>query len=177
MPNLLTCARVALVPVVAAVILVDPRGWKLAAVLFGIAAISDVLDGHIARARGCVSNFGIVMDPVADKLLVGAALISLTAVDRVSPLVAAVIIGRELAVSGLRLRAAREGLLIPASSFGKAKMALQVAMVLTLMAVGTGPSWAEALVYSTVGLTIASALDYYAAYRTRARPAPAAARG
>ena len=177
MPNILTCARVALVPVIATVILLDPRDWKLATALFAVAAISDALDGYIARARGCVSNFGIVMDPVADKLLVGAALIALAYVDRVSPIVAAVIIGREAAVSALRMRAGREGLLIPASSFGKAKMALQVAMVVALMAVGTGPAWAEALVYATVGLTIASGIDYYAAYRTRATPAPAAARG
>jgi len=168
LPNAITCARIALVPVVALVILTTPENWELGAAVFAIAAISDALDGRIARARGCVSTFGTMMDPVADKLLIGAALISLAYVGRAAAWVAAAVIARELAVSALRLHAGRRGgVLIAASSLGKAKMALQVAMVVVLMAVGMDPAWVQALVYATVGFTIASGLDYFAAYRRR----------
>lgn len=166
-PNMLTCARIALVPVVALVILASPENWVLGASVFAVAAISDALDGRIARARNCVSTFGTMMDPVADKLLVGAALISLAYVGRAAAWVAAAVIARELAVSALRLHASRRGLLIAASPLGKAKMALQVAMVVVLMAAGMEPAWVQAFVYATVGFTIASGFDYFAAYRRR----------
>ena len=173
-PNVLTCARIALVPVVALVILASPDNWVLGATVFAVAAISDALDGRIARARGCVSAFGTMMDPVADKLLVGAALISLAYVGRAAAWVAVAVIARELAVSALRLHASRRGLLIAASPLGKAKMALQVAMVVVVMAAGMDPAWVQAIVYATVGFTIASGFDYFAAYRRRElAPVPA----
>lgn len=173
-PNLITCARIALVPVVALVILTTPENWELGVAIFAIAAISDALDGRIARARGCVSTFGTMMDPVADKLLIGAALISLAYVGHAAIWVGAAVIARELAVSGLRLHAGRRGVLIAASPLGKAKMALQVAMVVALMGFGMDPAWVQALVYATVGFTIASGFDYFAAYR-RGELMPAAA--
>ena len=166
-PNMLTCARIALVPVVALVIVSSPENWVLGASVFAVAAISDALDGRIARARNCISTFGTMMDPVADKLLVGAALISLAYVGRAAAWVAAAVIARELAVSALRLYAGRRGLLIAASPLGKAKMALQVAMVVVLMAAGMDAAWVQAVVYATVGFTIASGFDYFAAYRRR----------
>ena len=173
-PNLITCARIALVPVVALVILTTPENWELGVAIFAIAAISDALDGRIARARGCESAFGTMMDPVADKLLIGAALVSLAYVGHAAIWVGAAVIARELAVSGLRLHAGRRGVLIAASPLGKAKMALQVAMVVALMAFGMDPAWVQALVYATVGFTIASGFDYFAAYR-RGELVPAAA--
>lgn len=166
-PNALTCARIALVPVVVLVIVSSPENWMLGAGVFALAAISDALDGRIARARGCVSTFGTMMDPVADKLLVGAALISLAYVGRAAAWVGAAVIARELAVSALRVHAGRRGILIAASPLGKAKMALQVGMVVVLMAFGMDPFWVQALVYATVGFTIASGFDYFAAYRRR----------
>jgi CDP-diacylglycerol--glycerol-3-phosphate 3-phosphatidyltransferase len=179
LPNILTCLRVALVPVVAVVILNDADEWVAGAIVFAVASITDALDGNIARARGCVSRFGTFMDPVADKLLVGAALISLSAVDRASVLLPVVIIAREIAVTALRLHARGHRLEISASPLGKAKMALQVAMVVSLMALTTETAWVQGLVYTTVGMTIFSGLDYYAAYRramrpVRARPVPIA---
>jgi CDP-diacylglycerol--glycerol-3-phosphate 3-phosphatidyltransferase len=169
-PNALTSLRVALVPLVAVVILTTPEQWETCAVVFAIAAVTDALDGHIARARRCISRFGTFMDPLADKLLVGTALVSLAAVDRVHVLVPVVIIAREVAVTGLRLHARRHGLEISASPLGKAKMALQVTLVLSLMALTTETTWVQGLVYMTVGLTILSALDYFVAYRRVMRP-------
>jgi len=159
------------VPVVAAVILTMPEEWEIAVAVFAFAAISDALDGHIARARGCITTFGTMMDPVADKLLVGAALIALAAVDRVSLLVVAAIVARELIVSLMRLHAKRRELVIAASPLGKAKMACQVAMVIALMAAGPDPVAVQVLVYATVAVTLGSALDYFLAYRRRLRPA------
>jgi CDP-diacylglycerol--glycerol-3-phosphate 3-phosphatidyltransferase len=173
-PNALTSLRVALVPLVTVVILTTPHEWEICAAVFAIAAVTDALDGHIARARGCISRFGTFMDPIADKLLIGAALVALAAVDRAHVLVPLVIIAREVAVTGLRLHARRHGLEISASPLGKAKMALQVAMVLSLMALTTGTTWVQGLVYMTVGLTILSGLDYFAAYRRAMRPVRAA---
>ena len=175
LPNLLTCLRVALVPVVAVVILTTPDEWVVGAVVFAIAAVTDALDGHIARARGCISSFGTFMDPVADKLLIGAALIALTAVGRASVLLPVVIIAREVAVTVLRLHARSHRLEISASPLGKAKMALQVAMVVSLMALTTDTTWVQGLVYITVGMTIFSGLDYFAAYRRAMRPVRARA--
>jgi CDP-diacylglycerol--glycerol-3-phosphate 3-phosphatidyltransferase len=171
LPNVLTCARIALVPVVAVVILTTPENWQVGAVVFALAAVTDALDGYIARARGCISTFGTMMDPVADKLLVGTALIALAVQGVVDPLVPLVVIAREVAVTGLRVHARRKSLEIPASQLGKAKMAMQVGQILSLMAIGTDAAWVQAFVYTTVGLTIASGLDYYAAYRRALRPA------
>jgi CDP-diacylglycerol--glycerol-3-phosphate 3-phosphatidyltransferase len=170
LPNVLTCLRVALVPVVFALLLEMPDDWQLGAVVFALASVSDALDGRIARARGCVSTFGTLMDPLADKLLVGAALVALVAVDRAPAWVAVVIIAREVAVSALRGRAKTTGLVIGASHLGKVKMVFQVAMILALMAVGIDSNWVEGLVYTTVGVTIASGLDYYYGYRRSMLP-------
>jgi CDP-diacylglycerol--glycerol-3-phosphate 3-phosphatidyltransferase len=166
---------VALVPVVVAVILTDPDEWKIGAAVFALASVTDALDGYIARARRCISRFGTFMDPVADKLLIGAALVSLSVVDRAIWVLPAVIIAREVAVTMLRLHARRHRLEISASPLGKAKMALQVAMVVSLMALTTDTAWVQGLVYMTVGLTILSGLDYYAAYRRAMRPVRARA--
>jgi len=173
LPNLLTSLRVALVPVVFVVLLEDPDDWQVGAVVFAVAAVSDALDGRIARARGCVSTFGTLMDPLADKLLVGAALVALFAVGRAAAWVAVIIIAREVAVSALRARAKATGLVIGASHLGKVKMVFQVAMILSLTALGTGPNWVQGLVYTTVGVTIASGLDYYWGYRRGMLPAHA----
>lgn len=164
-PNVLTGARVLLAPVVTVLILTSPDGWEAAIAVFALAAASDALDGRIARARNCVSTFGTLVDPVADKILIGSALVALATVGRVGPAVAVVVIAREVAVTLLRMRAVRQGLLIPASRFGKVKMVAQVALVVALMGAGSTASWVQVLLYATVALTVASAIDYFAAYR------------
>jgi CDP-diacylglycerol---glycerol-3-phosphate 3-phosphatidyltransferase len=177
LPNALTVARVLVVPPLVLFVLESQDGSSLAAAaLFAAAALTDALDGHLARSRNSVTTFGKVADPIADKLLVGAALISLVAVNRVAAWIAAIIMAREIAVSALRAVAGREGLVISASRFGKAKMALQVAMILVLIAAPAASAlWVQALVYLTVAVTVASGVDYFVAFRRRG-PAPLAVR-
>ena len=170
LPNALTVVRILLVPVlVVALLETTPGGSVLAAAVFATAALTDGLDGYIARHRRSVTTFGKVMDPVADKLLVAAALIVLVSVERLEAWVAMVIIAREFAVSGLRVAAGQqEGLVIPASRLGKVKTLVQVAAVLALIAVpDTGAAWVQALVYATVAVTVVSGVDYFLNVRRR----------
>ena len=140
LPNALTLSRIFVVPLLVAVLLTPfSEDWLgvprhlLAASLFLIAAFTDYLDGHIARRRQQVSRLGQLLDPIADKLLISAALISLVE-NRLAPAWAVVIIiGRELAVSGLRSIAAADGLVIAASRMGKFKMAAQVSAIAMLI--------------------------------------------
>jgi CDP-diacylglycerol---glycerol-3-phosphate 3-phosphatidyltransferase len=183
LPNALTLVRILLVPVVVvALIMESPGGSVIAATVFAVAALTDGLDGYIARSRQAVTTFGKVMDPVADKLMVAAALISLVSLDRLAAWVAMVVIAREFAVSGLRIAAGQQGMEIPSSSLGKAKTIVQVAAVLALIA-ASDPDAAlvQALVYSMVAITVISGADYFLNFRrkleevSRAREARAAA--
>jgi CDP-diacylglycerol---glycerol-3-phosphate 3-phosphatidyltransferase len=169
LPNALTLARILLVPVVVVALLVEsPGGSTIAAVVFAIAALTDGLDGYIARSQQSVTNFGKVMDPVADKLMVAAALISLVSLDRLAAWVAMVIIAREFAVSGLRIAAGQQGVVIPASSLGKLKTIVQVAAVLALIAASDhNAAWVQALVYAMVGVTVLSGADYFLNFRKK----------
>jgi CDP-diacylglycerol--glycerol-3-phosphate 3-phosphatidyltransferase len=172
-PNLLTVFRILLVPVLAAALLSGlEHGDLLAAIVFVIASFTDALDGWMARRNKDVTTFGKLMDPLADKLLVTAALVSLVSLDRLQAWVAMVIIAREFAVTGLRQLAMEHGEVIPASSWGKLKTAMQIAMVLALIAVDTSPAWVDALVYATVAITVASGIDYFFNFRAlvHARP-------
>ena len=165
MPNVLTCLRIALAPVLVAVVLIAPDEWVAAAAVFVVAAVTDALDGAIARARNCVSAFGVAMDPVADKLLVCSALGALVAIGRAPVWLLAIVVARELAVSALRAAAARHAQLIPAGPLGKVKMALQVATVVAVMAAGAGSSAVQALMVFTAAVTVASGIDYFVSYR------------
>jgi CDP-diacylglycerol--glycerol-3-phosphate 3-phosphatidyltransferase len=108
------------------------------------------------------------MDPIADKLLIAAALISLVSLDRVAAWVAMVIIAREFAVSGLRVAAGQQGLVIPASPLGKAKTIVQVGAVLALIAANDpSAAWVDALVYSAVAITVISGVDYFLGVRRK----------
>src|SRR4029453_13617375 len=130
LPNVLTLLRIIAVPVVVVALLDEtPNGDTLAAIVFALAALTDGLDGYIARSRGSVTTFGKLMDPLADKLLIVAALVSLVSLGRLAAGVAMVIIARELAVTGLRTIAAEQGVVIAASWLGKGKTALQGAAV------------------------------------------------
>jgi CDP-diacylglycerol--glycerol-3-phosphate 3-phosphatidyltransferase len=104
-----------------------------AALVFAVAAVTDLLDGYLARRNGQVTTLGKLLDPIADKLLVLSALILLVNVDRVSALVAIFIIAREVAVTGIRAIAAGEGMVIAAETTGKYKMALQVVAIVLLI--------------------------------------------
>src|SRR3954447_3106999 len=146
--------RILLVPVVVVALLdATPNGSWLAAGVFALAALTDGVDGYLARSRQSITNFGKAMDTIADKLLIAAALISLVSLDRLAGWVAMIIIAREFAVSGLRVAAGQQGVVIPASRLGKAKTMIQVATVFALIAVNdTGDWWMQTLVYLTVAV-------------------------
>jgi len=172
-PNLLTLFRILLIPVLAAALLSGiESGDVIAAIVFAVASVTDALDGWIARRNKDVTTFGKLMDPLADKLLVTSALVSLVALDRLQAWVAMVIIAREFAVTGLRQLAMEHGEVIHASSWGKIKTAAQIAMVLVLILVNGSPLWVDLLVYATVAITVISAADYFFGFRAlfHARP-------
>ncbi|EOD01244.1 CDP-diacylglycerol--glycerol-3-phosphate 3-phosphatidyltransferase [Caldisalinibacter kiritimatiensis] len=132
--NKITIARIFLVPVFMFFLLVNvPRGEYIAAIIFIIAASSDSLDGYIARSRDQITKFGKFMDPLADKLLVSAALISLVELEKISAWVVVIIIAREFAITGLRVLAASEGITIAANWWGKIKTITQILAIITLL--------------------------------------------
>lgn len=168
-PNALTLARIAMV--VPMVVLLLGEDHSAAAVgLFTAAAITDAVDGHIARSRDLITNFGRLMDPIADKLLIGGAFVCLAATGRVAVWVVAVILAREVVVTALRAVAARRGVVISANNLGKAKTFMQVLAVIALIVVGGDPAWVDVLVLATVAITLASGASYFAAATPR-RPA------
>jgi CDP-diacylglycerol--glycerol-3-phosphate 3-phosphatidyltransferase len=168
LPNVLTMLRILAVPVIVVALLGEtPNGDALAAGVFALAALTDGLDGYFARSRDAVTTFGKLMDPLADKLLIVAALVSLVSLDRLAAWVAMVIIARELAVTGLRAVAAERGVEIAASPLGKVKTILQVAAVIALIAADPSPVWVDVLVYVAVAMTVISGLDYFFGLRKR----------
>jgi len=161
-PNVLTLIRVGLIPVLAAVLLSALKNADLlAAIVFVIASATDALDGWLARRRSEVTQFGKLMDPLADKLLITAALVSLVALYRLDAWVAMVIISREFAVTGLRMLAVEKGHVVSASVWGKLKTTTQVAMVLALIWVDRPADWVDILIYVTVAITVLSGADYF----------------
>jgi CDP-diacylglycerol--glycerol-3-phosphate 3-phosphatidyltransferase len=167
-PNLLTLLRILAVPVVVVALLDGtPHGDALAAIVFALAALTDGLDGYIARSRDSITTFGKLMDPLADKLLITAALVSLVSLGRLPAWVAMVIIARELAVTVLRSIAAERGVVIAASWLGKAKTVLQIGAVFGLIIFDPAPLAVDLLVYAAVLMTVVSGLDYFFGLRRR----------
>jgi CDP-diacylglycerol---glycerol-3-phosphate 3-phosphatidyltransferase len=175
LPNLLTLIRIFLVPlVVAALVQQNLRleiGNKLlvandffALTVFLAAAFTDILDGYLARRWKQVTTVGTLLDPVADKLLVSAALIALVEIRLLPGWMVILIIGREFAVSGLRSIAAAEGYTIKAGELGKSKMMLQVIGITLVMLSIRWPGlrmFALAAMWAVVGMGLASAVDYF----------------
>jgi CDP-diacylglycerol--glycerol-3-phosphate 3-phosphatidyltransferase len=170
-PNALSAARIALVPVLVWVLFAETPydGSALAATLFAIASITDVIDGHLARSRGLVTEVGKVLDPLADKLMVVSVLVSLAVLGQMPAWAVVVILGREVAVSVLRSRASKHGEVeVGARTLGKLKMGLQVLLVLVLLVApdpAAGP--VLALLYVTVAVTVVSGLDAALAMRRK----------
>jgi CDP-diacylglycerol--glycerol-3-phosphate 3-phosphatidyltransferase len=143
LPNYLTLARIVLVPLLV-VILLTPfaeqwfgiSSYALAIGIFLAASLTDILDGHIARRRNQVSNFGKLLDPIADKLLVSAALIVLVEKHLAPAWAVVVILGREFIITGLRSVAASEGIVIAAQKIGKVKMWAQCVAIVALLVAG-----------------------------------------
>ena len=167
LPNKLTILRVILIPFFVVFMLFDITGaadkW-IALVIFCVASLTDMLDGKIARKYNLVTNFGKFMDPLADKLLVCTALICLTSMNRLNVIVVLVIIAREFIISGFRLVASDNGIVIAASYWGKFKTVSQMALIIVLImdlggvwnVVGTAITWVALL------LTVVSLIDYIA---------------
>ncbi|ACB85051.1 CDP-diacylglycerol--glycerol-3-phosphate 3-phosphatidyltransferase [Natranaerobius thermophilus] len=132
--NKITIARIILAPVFMVFLLVTvPYGELIAWAIFILASITDALDGYIARSRKQITKFGKFLDPLADKLLITAALITLVGLGRLHSAVAVIIISREFAVTGLRVIAAGEGMVISASKLGKLKTITQVIAISAIM--------------------------------------------
>ena len=181
--NKLTLGRIFLVPIFLIFIAIKdiPYGSFIATFIFVIASITDKLDGYVARSRNQITNFGKFMDPLADKLLVTTALVTLVDLHVISSFAAIIIIAREFAVSGLRTVAASEGTVIAASKWGKAKTVVQiVAIIASLIKVNIGESvyltnlindsmlWNKFFEYGprifmglAVVITIISGVDYF----------------
>lgn len=168
LPNMLTVLRIMLVPVLVVALLGNTReGDVLAAIVFALASLTDFIDGYLARSRKTVTTFGKLMDPLADKLLIVAALIALVSLNRLEAWVAMVIITRELAVTVLRLGATQAGVVMEANISGKLKTCMQIALILALIAVHGRPLWVSLLLYATVIVTVASGLDFFFGLRRR----------
>ena len=167
LPNKLTVLRIIMVPFFVFFMLTDAGGatnkW-IALVIFCVASLTDMLDGKIARARGLVTNFGKFMDPLADKLLVCSAMICLIPLGKLTAWFVIVIIAREFIISGFRLVASDNGIVIAASYWGKFKTVSQMFMVIVMImdlggvfdVIGTVLMWAALI------LTIVSLIDYIA---------------
>ena len=174
LPNVLTLLRILLVPVLVVALLIETdHGDLLAAFVFALASITDAVDGYLARARNAITTFGKLMDPIADKLLIVAALVVLVSLDRLAAWVAMVIIARELTVTVTRMHANQQGVVIPAGVWGKAKTMVQVAAIFFLIAVGEpSPAWVDGLVYAAVAITVVSGVDYFFGLRRVLRDRP-----
>ena len=171
-PNTLTATRIFLVPLLVVVLLTrfesvqvfGVRKEILGALIFGIAALTDWLDGFLARRRGQVTQLGQMMDPLADKLLITAALISVVQMGTASAWMVAVILGREFGVTVLRSIAYARGVSIPASPLGKVKMVVQVGAILLLIL--GDEAWlfwflGQCALWVVLIVALLSAVDYY----------------
>jgi len=137
LPNLLTLGRILLIPVFI-LLFAEPTASRslLAAMVFGVAALTDWLDGYLARRRGEVTTLGRLLDPIADKLLVVAGLVMLVQFQRVGVWVAIAMIAREIGITGIRAIAAAEGIIVSAGDLGKTKVVLQITGIIMLVLYG-----------------------------------------
>lgn len=168
LPNKLTVIRVIMIiPFVVFMlntgIAGDASKW-IAVGIFIVASLTDLLDGKIARKYNLVTNFGKFMDPLADKLLVGAAMICLVEMGRLQAWIVIIIISREFIISGFRLVASDNGIVIAASYWGKFKTTFQMLMIIFLIIDlgGVFTTVETALIYISLALTIISLIDYIA---------------
>ncbi len=162
--NKLTLLRIFLIPVFLIVLLYDFRlgnmARYIAVSIFIIASITDALDGYVARSRNLVTNFGKLIDPLADKMLVAAALIAMVELSLLPSWVVILIICREFTITGFRTLAASSNVIIAAGSLGKIKTIIQMVMIVFILAGFEMPLISNALIALAVIFTIASAVEY-----------------
>ena len=179
LPNALTATRIFLVPLLVVVLLTRFEGRLILGVrkelvgagIFALASLTDWLDGYLARRRKQVTTIGQVMDPLADKLLISAALISLVQIGLAPAWIVAVIVGRELAVTALRSVAYSRGIVMPASRLGKIKMVAEVVAILALILGEQYFPWmfpiGQAALWVVVVAALVSAADYFRRFNRR----------
>lgn len=179
LPNKLTVARVVLVPFFIFFLLTDivPYSSLIALIVFILASITDALDGHIARSRGLITNFGKFLDPLADKVLVISALVCFVEMGLAGAVPVIIIIAREFMVSGLRLVTAGEGVVVAAGIWGKLKTAFTMAAIVAILffaaVFGADPAaydtWLVAveqiLIWISTALTVISGAIYLNGYK------------
>ncbi len=163
LPNKLTLLRIALIPIF--IIVLMNGYYEISAVIFIVASLTDALDGYIARKHSLITNFGKIMDPLADKLLVTAAFVCLVQLGDVAAWMVIIILARELTITGLRAVAASEGIVIAAANSGKLKTILQMLSVVALLFKNYPFSlwhipFADALLWAAVVMTIVSGAEY-----------------
>ena len=187
LPNSLTLTRIFLVPLLVVVLLTKFEGRLIlglpknfvGAAIFGLAALTDWADGYLARRRKQITTLGQLMDPVADKLLISAALISLVQLGAAPAWMVAVIIGREFAVTALRSIAFARGLIIPSSPLGKIKMVSEVVAILLLIlghdAFQPFYVLGQVALWVVLATALLSGMDYYRRFNQPLAPRPAGA--
>jgi CDP-diacylglycerol--glycerol-3-phosphate 3-phosphatidyltransferase len=180
LPNALSLFRIFLVPFLVVVLLTPPSSWPdtfggqwrdiVALSIFLIATATDFLDGWLARRRGQITKLGTLLDPIADKLLISAAFISLVEMDLAPAWMVVVVVAREFAVSGLRSIAATEGIVIAASGWGKTKMVTQITAISLLI---LSQRWevfriaGKVTLWAAVAVAMMSATEYFVRFLTR----------
>ncbi|MEO6867885.1 MAG: CDP-diacylglycerol--glycerol-3-phosphate 3-phosphatidyltransferase [Gaiellales bacterium] len=163
-PNTITFTRIALIPAFVPLLLVREEyqyGSWVAFVLFALMSLTDGIDGYVARSRNKITRLGIFLDPLADKLLVTAALVALVELGEIAAWVVVLILSREFAVTGLRLIASGEGVVIAAHWLGKLKTMAQIALVLVLIIPGTPTVIGTSVTIIAVILTVGSGAEYF----------------
>jgi CDP-diacylglycerol---glycerol-3-phosphate 3-phosphatidyltransferase len=165
LPNALTLSRIFLTPLLVVILLTRIDGKEIyGAIIFVVAAITDILDGYFARKRNQVTTVGKLLDPIADKLLVTSAFISLVELGLAPAWMVVIIVGREFAVSGIRSIAASKGLIMPANWLGKTKMVIQILALVVLIVADTyfepWLTFGRLLLWMTVTVSLISAVNY-----------------
>ncbi len=168
LPNKITMFRIIMIPVFLICFSVAFPGSEICtAIVFIVAAVSDAVDGHLARSRHLITDFGKFMDPLADKLLTASAFVCLVEAGYIPAWVVVIILAREFAITGLRTLAASDGIVIAASKWGKAKTMSQMIAIVALLfymipALSYGWLWifGEIMVYVAAALTLISGIDY-----------------
>lgn len=159
-PNKLTLLRVIMIPVFMVVYMYFNVYPIISAAIFALAFLTDMLDGYLARKNNQVSNFGKIMDPLADKVLVAAAMVLLTASGIINPWVTVLVLAREFAVSGIRIAAAAEGNVVAASVWGKIKTIWQFVAITLALIFNEQNLFIDILMWINLALTVLSGADY-----------------
>ncbi|MBQ4347123.1 MAG: CDP-diacylglycerol--glycerol-3-phosphate 3-phosphatidyltransferase [Firmicutes bacterium] len=171
LPNKITVSRMIMVPVFLIFLLGMPVGDAsryIAVIIFIVAALTDMIDGKIARKYNLITNFGKFMDPLADKLLVAAALISMTELEMLPAWMTIILISREFIITGFRLIAVEKGLVIAAGMWGKVKTVVQMVMIPVVLLWPYGAMYnvlGRALIWASVALSVISLIEYLSANR------------